>query len=388
MKKGIIIIAALLAIAAAVFWYRQGTQSSEEPVFFSGYGEGELVYVSSPIAGEVQHLAVQRGDQVEKEAFLFELEREEERAARAEAEETSRESRARLDKATMDFTRAKSLRDKRVIASEEYDTAQQDLLSAQHAAAARHRALEQADWRFAQKQQSAPASGLVYDTYFRPGEWVPAGTPVLSILPPEYMKVRFFVPESELGKMESLGLQERENQLAGQLSGGWKQRLALAACLIHRPELLLLDEPTAGVDPKARRDFWDEIHRLAAEGLTVFVTTHYMDEAERCHRLAYIAYGKLLAKGNLHDVLASAQLTTWEVAGPHLGRLSQQLQELPGIEQVAAFGSKLHVSGREAAAIQRAISPFQKEPYAWRKIEPGLEDAFIGLMQTSPDNFQ
>ena len=116
MKKGIIIIAALLAIAAAVFWYRQGTQSSEEPVFFSGYGEGELVYVSSPIAGEVQHLAVQRGDQVEKEAFLFELEREEERAARAEAEETSRESRARLDKATMDFTRAKSLRDKRVIA--------------------------------------------------------------------------------------------------------------------------------------------------------------------------------------------------------------------------------------------------------------------------------
>ena len=188
--------------------------------------------------------------------------------------------------------------------------------------------------------------------------------------------------------LESLGLEGRESQLAGQLSGGWKQRLALAACLIHRPELLLLDEPTAGVDPKARRDFWDEIHRLAAEGLTVLVTTHYMDEAERCHRLAYIAYGKLLAKGTLQDVLASAQLTTWEVSGPHLGRLSQQLQELPGIEQVAAFGSKLHVSGREAAAIQRAISPFQKEPYAWQKIEPGLEDAFIGLMQTSRDNFQ
>ena len=188
--------------------------------------------------------------------------------------------------------------------------------------------------------------------------------------------------------LESLGLEGRESQLAGQLSGGWKQRLALAACLIHRPELLLLDEPTAGVDPKARRDFWDEIHRLTAEGLTVLVTTHYMDEAERCHRLAYIAYGKLLAKGTLQDVLASAQLTTWEVSGPHLGRLSQQLQELPGIEQVAAFGSKLHVSGREAAAIQRAISPFQKEPYAWQKIEPGLEDAFIGLMQTSRDNFQ
>jgi ABC-2 type transport system ATP-binding protein len=188
--------------------------------------------------------------------------------------------------------------------------------------------------------------------------------------------------------LENLGLEGRSSQLAGQLSGGWKQRLALAACLIHKPELLLLDEPTAGVDPKARRDFWEEIHRLAAEGLTVLVTTHYMDEAERCHRLAYIAYGKLLAKGTLHDVLASAQLTTWEVSGPQLGRLSQQLQELPGLEQVAAFGNKLHVSGRDADAIQRAISPFKKDPYAWQKIEPGLEDAFIGLMQTSRDNFQ
>jgi ABC-2 type transport system ATP-binding protein len=188
--------------------------------------------------------------------------------------------------------------------------------------------------------------------------------------------------------LESLGLEGRGNQLAGQLSGGWKQRLALAACLIHRPELLLLDEPTAGVDPKARRDFWEEIHRLAAEGLTVLVTTHYMDEAERCHRLAYIAYGKLLARGTLHDVLGSAQLTTWEVSGPQLGRLSQQLQELPGAEQVAAFGNKLHVSGREAEALERAIRPFQKEPYTWQKIEPGLEDAFIGLMQASRDNFQ
>ena len=201
-RRRIIVVALLLAIAAAVFWYRERTKSSAEPPFFSGYGEGELVYVSSPIAGELEQLVVQRGDQVEKAAFLFELERGEERAARAEAEETLRESRARVDKATMDFTRAKSLRDKRVIAPEAYDTAQQDLLAAQHAAAARQRGLEQADWRFAQKQQSAPAGGLVYDTYFRPGEWISAGTPVLSILPPEYMKVRFFVPESELGRMQ------------------------------------------------------------------------------------------------------------------------------------------------------------------------------------------
>jgi ABC-2 type transport system ATP-binding protein len=188
--------------------------------------------------------------------------------------------------------------------------------------------------------------------------------------------------------LESLGLQRRGDQLAGQLSGGWKQRLALAACLIHKPELLLLDEPTAGVDPKARRDFWEEIHRLAAEGLTVLVTTHYMDEAERCHRLAYIAYGKLLAQGTLGDVLASARLTTWEVSGPQLGRLSPQLQALTGVEQVTAFGNKLHISGRDAEAIERAIIPFRKEPYAWQKIEPGLEDAFIGLMQAARDNFE
>src|SRR3954470_19132722 len=118
--------------------------------------------------------------------------------------------------------------------------------------------------------------------------------------------------------LERLGLANRSHQLAGQLSGGWKQRVALAACLIHEPQLLLLDEPTAGVDPKARRDFWDEIHRLAAEGLTVLITTHYMDEAERCHRLAYLAYGNLLTRGTVDEVIAAAQLTTWTIAGPHV----------------------------------------------------------------------
>ena len=188
--------------------------------------------------------------------------------------------------------------------------------------------------------------------------------------------------------LASLGLEGRGSQLAGTLSGGWKQRLALAACLIHEPELLLLDEPTAGVDPKARRDFWDEIHRLAAEGLTVLVTTHYMDEAERCHRLAYIAYGKLLAHGTLKDVLASARLTTWEVSGPHLRTVSREIREATGVEQVTAFGNKLHVSSRDEAALEKAIAPFRKGDLRWQKIEPGLEDAFIGLMQTSEDNFR
>ncbi|HRJ70592.1 MAG TPA: ABC transporter ATP-binding protein [Terrimicrobiaceae bacterium] len=189
------------------------------------------------------------------------------------------------------------------------------------------------------------------------------------------------------GVLETLGLQGRGSQLAGQLSGGWKQRLALAACLIHQPELLLLDEPTAGVDPKARRDFWEEIHRLAARGLTVLVTTHYMDEAERCHRLAYIAYGKLLASGTMRDVLASARLSTWEVSGPHLGKLAEQLRGHPEIEQVTAFGSKLHVSSRDGETLENVVAPYRSGPHVWRKIEPGLEDAFIGLMQTSEDNF-
>ncbi len=187
--------------------------------------------------------------------------------------------------------------------------------------------------------------------------------------------------------LETLGLEGRGSQLAGQLSGGWKQRLALAACLIHEPNLLLLDEPTAGVDPKARRDFWDEIHRLAAGGLTVLVTTHYMDEAERCHRLAYIAYGKLLARGGMREVLASAGLSTWEVSGPKLSALAQELKKVPGVEQVTAFGSKLHVSSRDADTLEQATVPFRQAPYKWQRIEPGLEDAFIGLMQTSEDNF-
>jgi len=187
--------------------------------------------------------------------------------------------------------------------------------------------------------------------------------------------------------LERLGMVERRKQLAGELSGGWKQRLALAACLIHEPQLLLLDEPTAGVDPKARRDFWDEIHRLAAAGLTVLITTHYMDEAERCHRLAYIAYGNLLARGTVEEVVKGAGLTTWEVTGPNLPELAEQIRGLPGVEQIVAFGTALHVSGRNAAQLRESVGGRMTGDYHWQQIESGLEDVFISLMEAAKDNF-
>ena len=185
--------------------------------------------------------------------------------------------------------------------------------------------------------------------------------------------------------LDRLGLSARKQQLAGQLSGGWKQRLALAACMIHDPKLLLLDEPTAGVDPKARREFWEQIHELAAQGLTFLITTHYMDEAERCHRLAYITAGKLLTHGTVTEVIAHSRLTTWSVSGPNLVELAQRLREAPGVQQAVAFGTMLHVSGDDAAALERAIAPFRTEPYEWRRIETGLEDVFIHLMDNAPE---
>jgi len=198
--------------------------------------------------------------------------------------------------------------------------------------------------------------------------------------------------------LERLGMVERRKQLAGTLSGGWKQRLALSACLIHEPQLLLLDEPTAGVDPKARREFWDEIHQLAGAGLTVLITTHYMDEAERCHRLAYIAYGNLLASGTVADVLAQTKLTTFEVtslraeatarqAGGNLHELAEKIRKLPGVEQVVAFGSTLHVSGRDGEKLRASVQPFMTNEFQWKQISSGLEDVFISLMDTAKDNF-
>ena len=198
------------------------------------------------------------------------------------------------------------------------------------------------------------------------------------------------VPERKAAvekSLEQLGMTARRRQLAGTLSGGWKQRLALSACLIHEPQLLLLDEPTAGVDPKARRDFWEEIHQLAADGLTVLITTHYMDEAERCHRLAYIAYGNLLARGSVEEVVKAAGLTTWEVTGPDLPELAEKIRGKPGVEQVVAFGTILHVSGRDAAQLRESVGPWMTGAYRWQQIKSGLEDVFISLMETATDNF-
>ncbi len=183
--------------------------------------------------------------------------------------------------------------------------------------------------------------------------------------------------------LDRLGLTKRKDQLAGQLSGGWKQRLALAACMIHRPKLLLLDEPTAGVDPRARREFWEEIHELAGQGLTFLITTHYMDEAERCHRLAFILNGKLLTHGRVDEVIEQGHLTTWSVSGPNLLNLAAQLRGRPGVEQAVAFGSVLHVSGSDPAALEQAVAPFRTREREWRQIESGLEDVFIHFMDAS-----
>ena len=189
--------------------------------------------------------------------------------------------------------------------------------------------------------------------------------------------------------LDDLGLTARRNQLAGTLSGGWKQRLALASCLLHEPRLLLLDEPTAGVDPKARRDFWEEIHRLSAAGITVLVSTHYMDEAERCHRLAYIAYGTLMASGTAREIVASQQLHTWEISGDGLQGLGETLRGLPGVELVASFGATLHVSGKDRAQLEANLrAHLHGGGLQMTAVSASLEDAFIYLMQGSRDQFQ
>jgi ABC-2 type transport system ATP-binding protein len=188
--------------------------------------------------------------------------------------------------------------------------------------------------------------------------------------------------------LADLGLSDRADQLAGTLSGGWKQRLSLAACLLHDPQLLLLDEPTAGVDPKARRDFWDEIRRLSAAGVTVLVSTHYMDEAIQCDYIAYIAYGKKLISGPAREIPQIIGLTTWRVEGPEISKLEAELRGTEGVDQVARFGAVLHVSGTNATALDRVAAEQQKrKTHKWHKKDAELEEAFIYLMAGATDNF-
>jgi len=189
--------------------------------------------------------------------------------------------------------------------------------------------------------------------------------------------------------LEDLGLSERARQLAGTLSGGWKQRLALSACMIHEPDLLLLDEPTAGVDPKARRDFWDQIRRFSAAGVTTLVSTHYMDEAVQCDFIAYIAYGKKLLDAPTSEIPKRVGLFAWRLEGPDLTSLGETLKAQPGVELVARFGAELHVCGVDEKALERAVSRVSGDPgVRAEKIAAGLEEAFIHLMTGSQDNFQ
>jgi len=182
--------------------------------------------------------------------------------------------------------------------------------------------------------------------------------------------------------LQRLGLVQRQGQLAGELSGGWKQRLALAACMLHQPKLLLLDEPTAGVDPKARRDFWDEIHRLSGEGLTVLVSTHYMDEAERCDRIVFINLGDIVARGTVAEVIAQSGLFTFVVEGEGARTLAEDLRGRPGIEFVSFFGAALHVSGRDRAVLDAALAPYRERAgLSIHEAKTSLEDVFIQLQE-------
>ncbi len=188
--------------------------------------------------------------------------------------------------------------------------------------------------------------------------------------------------------LDKLGLSERAGQLAGRLSGGWKQRLALAACMIHTPDLLLLDEPTAGVDPKARRDFWDEIRRYAREGVTTLVSTHYMDEAVQCDSIAYIAYGKKLVDAPTRDIPRLVGLSAWRIVSDNLDAAELALHGAPGVELVARFGAELHAAGRDGAALAASVARLSSIGATVSPMEAGLEEAFIHLMSQSADNFK
>jgi ABC-2 type transport system ATP-binding protein len=180
--------------------------------------------------------------------------------------------------------------------------------------------------------------------------------------------------------LEKLGLEQRQKQLAGELSGGWKQRLALAAVTMHNPQLLLLDEPTAGVDPQARRDFWDQIHHLTLAGLTVLVSTHYMDEAERCDQIVYLANGEVITQGTVSQIISDAKLFTFRARGDGIRALAEKLRVLPEVAHTAYFGSALHASGYDQTALLRAIDRVAGK-VNWQLVQTSLEDVFIALME-------
>ncbi len=192
--------------------------------------------------------------------------------------------------------------------------------------------------------------------------------------------------QAVIDMIRQLGLEKRQNQLVGTLSGGWKQRLALSCATIHQPDLLLLDEPTAGVDPQARRDFWNQIHKLSQQGITTLVSTHYMDEAERCTKLAYIAYGHMIAKGTTQEIIEQSSLHTWEILGITDLNFEEKLKSLAGISQVSAFGKALHVSGTDKTLVEKSLTAYLPQDITYREIEPTLEDVFINLVKKGKKN--
>ena len=184
--------------------------------------------------------------------------------------------------------------------------------------------------------------------------------------------------------MDRMGFADRREQLAGELSSGWKQRLALAACVLHETKFLLLDEPTAGVDAKARRKFWDLIHDMSVDGLTILVSTHYMDDAGRCKRIVYLADGHIVVEGTAEEVTKQAGLITFEVTGGDVDAAARGLRGMPGVE-AAPSSAKLRIAGTDRTALEATVRSAGEKTLAWHEVEPRLEDVFIHMLSLKGD---